>query len=100
MNNLDKVIETLKDQINYGPSESAMGRMLLMLEAHKYELENKPKSEMQRFTPGTAQFNAYVWNKANCNKDLENIASRYGITKDEVIDAYYAGAEEPFGMVE
>ena len=92
MKSLKKIKDLVDTQIEFGPSEHAMYRLQRLVE--ELEKELPPQSEPQRFTPGTPQFDLYVFQKVNCKRDVKNIAARYGIDEDKVLEAYDRGQDQ------
>lgn len=80
-NILDRIEETIQDQIKYGPSESAMIRILKMIEDEKKFTGHIP----------TESFDSYVFQKVNSHADILRIAAKYKMSTEEVMAAYNRG---------
>lgn len=118
-NTIEIMRNTIQQQINHGPSESAMHRLMGQLDALEKEFtpqESKCQEKFDtlfdeftcdatvcceyidgpikksNFTPHTHEFNAYVWQKVNSEKDVRNIMDRYDLTHEEVMVAYRKGS--------
>ena len=89
INKLKQLQGIIEQQIEFGPSEHAMHRMMVIIE-EALDMQNDD-SEPQRLQPGTRQFNEYVFQKANCKGDIKALAIRFGIGEDEVLQAYEDG---------